>query len=47
MSCEPSIMFFLAELIYFPACSVVTCPDGCDALKVILIIVDTSVAEMD
>lgn len=45
--CELSVISFLVEVIHFPACSVVTCPEGCDTLKVVLIILDTYLAEMN
>ena len=44
---ELSVVFFLVEMIHFPACSVVTCPEGWDTLKVVLIILDTFPAEID
>lgn len=47
MFCDLPIMFFLVERIHFIVCSVIIYPDGCDTLKIVLIILDTYATEMN
>lgn len=47
MFCDQPMIFFLVEWIHFTVCSIIIYPDGCDTLKILLIILDTYVTEMN